>query len=285
MRAARLMVADRKNWDPYLAQVSMDSLRWVARRIKIRTLEIEIFSKINLPICFPSSPGAIDACNDPLLAKQFVIKKKKTHVQYFQTLQVGPDASRDLNVPPEMAVRPIRRNNLHDRETYYRLWSESGLLPVDISDKGRHPAIRWLMMRPWYGDFCPLLDLEENILFLELKGKPVGFIHWWPNLYKILNAYGKSALSGSENESRELIKKTGEAKIFKIAVSKKVGGKRKKALMEALLVRALQTMSGEFGIERCHISGICLDEQVLIGLLKELKAVVAQEVMLLTTNT
>jgi len=188
------MLIDRK-WDSFSVKVLIDSLRSLARKFGIYMAELEVYRKIRAPIFFPSSNSAVDNCNDPLI-NPILIQEGLKLAEVGRTFQIKKNLNlTSIEMPNKLEIRPIRINSSQDRQTYYRLWAESGLMPVSLSKK---QMANWISFRPWYGDVCPLLDIEENIFFAEMKGIPIAFVHWWPNMYKILSQNGRDYIYSSK---------------------------------------------------------------------------------------
>lgn len=269
LRASRPLIVNGEPF-PWAVQALVAGLREFGRDLGAKVVELEAYTDVRASIFFPSSPSAVDGCNDPALARALTALGLAPR-EVTRTFQVIPrSAAAEWGPSSDVVVRPALSGNSQDKETYYRLWAESGALPLC-------DTTRWLSLRPWYEDLSPMIGREEYILFAEVRGVPVGFIHWWPNLYKIVAQHGRAALFASINDVPTLTKDAGEGKIFKLAVSKRAG-KHKSAVSERLLLSALRLMSRRFGVRSCQVSGIQPGDAVLAGILERMGASMVHEV-------
>ena len=253
LRITRPLLVDNE-WDPLMVDVFLESIRLLARRLNILIAEIEIYSKVEAPIFFPSSNSAVDICNNPLL-NTFLIKKGLQSSSIIPTFQTNKETNLpDFSMPENLEIRPIYNNDFKDRQSYHRLWFESGYMPIYFTKKQKD---KWLDLRPWYGDVCAKLDYKDYIFIAELNGNPVGFVHWWPNLYRY---FLSNKDSGSDMEIKELIKSIGEAKVFKLAVSRQVEQVSEK-IKKALVYHAMKIMFSDYSIKRFQFSAIRKAEQ------------------------
>lgn len=285
LRAARPMLSRQGRWEPFTARNLLLALRLVVRAFGLNMVELEVYREVWGPVFFPSSPTAIDACNDPELFKALALRGPAS-ARVASTLELRLDevhgAERgESDLPQGVVVRPIRRRHPDDRLAYYRLWSESGVLPLNPT--GNAPRFgSWLELRPWYDDVSSLLSCEDFILFAEMNGLPVGFVHWWPNLYRIAERHGRGIMTVPASEAPALTREAGEARVFKLAISPKAGGNRG-PVARALLLRALRVMAGDYGVRRVQVS-VRPQDQGLALWLRGLGAETVHEIALLSVR-
>lgn len=289
LRVARPILRAHKTWESYTARNLLLATRLVAKTCGLSTVEIEAYRGVWGPIFFPSSPTAMDAANDPEFVKALGLRRG-VPAPVWTTVGVdlggGSDAAAAGGVldrlpdPPRgLTLRPMRRGHAEDRETYNRLWIESGVLP--LNPNARAPRFGgWQELRPWYDDVASLLGRENFVLLAEAGGTPVGFVHWWPNLYEIAARHGRAAAGLPAERARELTAEVGEAKVFKLAVLPKAGG-GKGSVGQALVAAALRVMAQDYGVHRAQVVARP-EDAALKDWLKGLGGKTVQEMAVLT---
>jgi len=289
LRASRPILRRGGEWGRGEARNLVLALKLVARAFKQNSVELEVFKGVWGPVFFPSSPTAVDACSDPTLFAALKLPPAaagKSHL----TLEVplgnwgdkaggGGPGPWEVEPPSGITVRPIRPGHVGDLAAYYRLWSESGGLPLNPT--GKAPRFGgWLDLRPWYSDVSSLLSHEAFILFAELKGEPIGLVHWWPNLYRLVARHGRGVMGAPASEAPGLTREAGEAKLFKLAISPKAGSNAG-VVAGALFSTALSLMSREFGVRTAHVS-LRPEDRPLERWLARLGGEAVQETVVLT---
>jgi hypothetical protein len=252
-------------WDRAMVSVLLNSIRTLKTEIGFSLAELEVYANIKTKIFFPSSETAVDSCNDPLLGA-LLAKEALKVVGKYKTVALREMSFGDISIRENgIKIRPINNSNRGDREAYYRLWAESDFFPLHLS---RQQKVAWIDARPWYSDFCSLLDFDDFILFAEIEDVPAGFIHWWPNLYSMMPAIKKERAYVSRAMLQSIINATGEAKFFKLAVSRKWRSNYE-IIIEALLKNALKIMKSRFNIGSVQVFYINNEKNLLADVLKE----------------
>ncbi len=277
LRVARIL-PNRKSWDGAAVLDVVVGIKALARSLRMSLIELEVCKSVWKPVYYPSSPTAINACNDPELAV-FLGREKVPFRDVLSTVEVpleaaglageaatgagvdGAPGRHGRSRPgPEITVRFIRQDDPADRDAYYRLWSESGDLPVSLAGSVRKAAPQvadWRALRPWYTDVSTLLSRDEYILLAEAGGQPVGFAHWWPNVYRIRAEHGPGGLHVPAEGVSALVRQTAEGKVFKLVVDKKAAS-AEPAVSEALLRETFRVMREDFGLRKAHVAGLRL---------------------------
>lgn len=273
LRAGRVLAIGGR-WERKEVECLLAGLRQLARYARALRVEFEAYREVHCPIFFPSSSCSIDVCNDPELC-QLLAREGIPPVDVSLTYQRVVDGPIAPDIPPHLVVRPARPRTQQDRETYYRLWKQS----CGLRAGGAPPADALTDLRPWYGDACFLLDRPEYIFFAEQRGTPVGFIHWWPNWYRIAGSQGRAvtlALATTDG-SLQVARQLGEARIFKLGVSRRAG-RDLVAVAKALLAAVLDVMRSEFGVRLCQVGGVRRGDAVMNSLLERLGFTLVHEV-------
>lgn len=256
LRVGRPIVL-RGMWDYTRAGLLVSAIRHLGKSLGAYVVELEIFSAVQGRIFFPSSSTAIDACNDPrlfdILSELGLVPLERESIYSWdgnkcvELGKVGGDAEEG-----DLTCRTLQNGSLDDRQTYNQIWLASGDFPVAFSQK-RGTSGSWLNQRPWYEDVSPWISQEDSVIFAEYQGETVGFVHWWPNLYRIFSELGRSLFTVSPREIGDLIRANGEAKIFKLAVAKSAG-KQRTRITEYLVQQVLHLLVERYGISNCQIS-------------------------------
>lgn len=255
LRVARPMVL-RGGWDRTRAGLLVSAVRHLGKSLGAYEVELEIFSEVKERVFFPSSSTAIDTCNDPQLFNVLtelglVPLEKETIYAWHRNDCVDSGKSKE-DFGGDWTWRTVRKGSADDRRTYEQIWLASGDLPVAYSQKGGTSG-SWLSQRPWYDDVSPWISQEDAIIFAEYRGEAVGFIHWWPNMYRVFSRLGRSFFTVSLDKVGDLIRENGEAKIFKLAVLKSVA-KQRTWVANCLVQQALYLMVERHGLSTCQIS-------------------------------
>ncbi len=284
LRVARPMLHALKAWEPYTARNLLLATRLVARAYGLGTVELEAFRGVWGPIFFPASPTAIDGGNDPGFVKALgPLVGAPAPVWTTVEVDLGGGGALDRlpDLPAGLTVRPGLPESPEDRDTYYRLWAESGVLPVNPN--ARAPRFGgWRELRPWYGDVASLLAGGDFILLAEQRGAPVGLAHWWPNLYGLTARHGRAVAGLPAERAAGLTREVGEAKVFKLAVSPKAGG-NKGPVGQALVAAAFRLMARDYGVCRAQVT-VRPEDGGLAGWLKGLGGETVQEMAVLTVR-
>lgn len=289
LRVARPILRTRREWDSSTARNLVSAVRLTARAYGLNTVELELYSEVWGPIFYPSSPTAIDACNDPRLplslgqrvdlASRPQVVLQLDPAQFISKGGSGGIQGAVPDSPADLAIRPLRGDVASDREAYLRLWVESGVLPAN--PEARAPKFGgWRELRPWYSDVSRLLSRDDFILLAEQSGTPVGLVHWWPNLYGLATRLGRTVVGEPPERAPELAREVGEAKAFKLAVSPKAGGAGG-PVGRALVAAALKRMAQDYGVVRAQVV-VPPEGAKLSAWLKGLGAEVVQKTIILS---
>lgn len=252
---------------PEEAAALLHELRDIACRAGARSIEVEAYREIRTPIFFPSGSSAVGAYNDagliPLLEDAGFRRAERRVCCGLTPGQFEPDAAGTV---PNLTFRPHDPRSGTDRERYYRLWTESGDCPYDLADNGlwRVNAFGW--PRAWYAELPPALSCAGTILFAERDGEPLGFVHWWPNVYPALRAGGRRALFPDDEGKGISPAINGEGKIFKLVVGRKAKAARER-IERALLFEGMRVMRDDFGLRTLQVGNIAGHREGLLSYL------------------
>ena len=266
---------------PEAAAALFHEVRDIADRAGARSVEVEAYREIRTPIFFPSGSSAVNAYNDtgmiPLLEDAgFRCSERRV------CCGLPPDQFEAETVEdgPILRFRPCDPGSGIDRELYYRLWTESGDCPYDLAHNGlwRVNAFGW--PRAWYAELPPALSCPGTILFAERDREPLGFVHWWPNVYPALLAGGRKALYPDEEEKKIPPGIIEEGKIFKLVVGRN-GERVRERIERALLLEGVRVMREEFGLRRFQVGNVAGDRDGLLSFLAVKGAGKVQEIWIM----
>ncbi len=281
LRVARILSLTG-SWDEKLSLALIHVLQGLGQGFRVRKIEIEVYETIDAEIFFPSSNCSIDVCNDPSLAqclRAVGLVPANTILTYGLSLDsIDYTEYQSTN----FSVRPIHSKSDIDRQEYYRLWADSGKLPFFCS-AGKSRITRWHEERPWYEDYSPINSNDKFVLFAELNGNAQGFVHWWPNNYRMAQKYGRNSIYSSREKIAALQKEIKEAKIFKLAIST-TNQKLRRLIERSLLHDAMSCMASNFNISQCQVSGITKKDESLLSTLEDLGGKKVHSILLFEVN-
>jgi hypothetical protein len=266
---------------PEAAAALLREIRDIADRAGARSIEVEAYREIRTPIFFPSGSSAVNAYNDagliPLLGDAGFQCFERRVCCGVSSCRFGPET---VEGHSSLRFRPYDPESGSDRELYYRLWTESGDCPYDLADNGlwRVNAFGW--PRAWYAELPPALSRPGTILFAERDGEPLGFVHWWPNVYPALRAGGRKALYPDEECVTLSPGIAEEGKIFKLVVGRN-GERVRERIERALLLEGVRVMREEFGIRRLQVGNVAGHRAGLLSFLAAQGAEKAQEIWIM----
>ncbi len=231
----------------------MQEIDEIGKRAGVHVIEAEVYKEIRSRIFFPSTNCAVNTYNLPewigfFENSGFVRSKRRFCFELDLEKFSGQD---DEGVS-------VRKWNPHDDEEkrlYYGLWASSGECPYALADLGFWYPNVFGWPRLWYSETPRLLNRGDYILFAERKGEPLGFIHWWPNLYPLLIRDGWKAIYENGNSFDQSLDRIGEGKIFKIIVGKQVR-EEKEMVRRVLISEAIKIMKEKFAFKKCQIGNV-----------------------------
>jgi hypothetical protein len=268
LRVTRLLLLpDKKREDEKLIFHLIKEIEELGRRAGVRAIEVEMYSQITSKIFFPSTTCVVNTYNT-LEWKQILINKGFTAHKATLCFELDVDDLADENLFEEIRVRKYRHEDEEDQHRYYNVWSLSDNSPYDFGHSGFWYRNVFGWPRAWYSEYPHFLNKDDYILFAEKNGEVHGFVHWWPNIYPLLIKGGRTALYMSREQVQEKLKQIDEAKIFKIAVSRKA--KKERDLIEkALICKAVELMKAKFGIRKCQIGNVPQERTPLKSVITE----------------
>jgi len=235
--------------------VLMNEIFLIARRARVMSVEFEIYGDIQSDIFFPSTDTVMNVYNSTEWVKYLQYYKLKIHsrkscfeldlskFKYQESFNNG------------VKIRNIHLKNEEDQKCYFDIWVESGLFPYAFRKTELWYPNVFGWPRLWYEELPYVLCNEDYILFAEIDGETVGFIHWWPNIYPIVRSKGIKSVYTTFPETDQLLDKINEGKIFRIAVSPKA--KIPKEKIEQELIRAsIKRMKEKYQFKKCQIGNI-----------------------------
>ncbi|HPJ93949.1 MAG TPA: hypothetical protein PLU81_06075 [Deltaproteobacteria bacterium] len=223
-------------------------------RAGVHAIEAEVYAQINSRIFFPSTSCAVNTYNT-LDWKQILEHNGFTLHRTTNCFEMNVDDLVMEHLVEGIRVREYRSEDEEDMRRYYKVWASSDDCLYDFGHYGFWYQNVFGWPRVWYSEYPHLLNKDEYILFAERNGETVGFIHWWPNIYPLLIKEGRKALYLSREEVVKKLEQIDEAKIFKIAVSRKAK-KDRDVIEKALICNAAELMKEKFGIRKCQIGNI-----------------------------
>jgi hypothetical protein len=231
----------------------MQEIGEIGKRAGVHIIEAELYAEIKSRIFFPSTNCAVNTYNPPewigfFENAGFICSERcncfELELDNFSQWDTGG-----------VSVRKCNLNDDEDKKLYYRLWTLSGECPYALADLGFWYPNVFGWPRLWYSETPRLLNREDYILFAERKREPLGFIHWWPNLYPLLIRDGWNAIYRNDNSFDQSLDRMEEGKIFKVIVGRKVG-EGKKMVRRALMSEAIKIMKEKFGFKKCQITNV-----------------------------
>lgn len=230
----------------------LDGITRVANLMNIDRIEVELYTEVKEPICFPSGSSYLDSWNAPDLPRLFTdngfIAKEKRFC-----------LACDLSERPFLRMKEVKTISAKDLQQYIRL-NHRGIHMIKHSRK---------ML------FGPKSLASRNMAFfsdprLTLMAETKGFLHkglrgvitWALNIYPYLQAFGvKAFYQDLDTIIRKSEIRTG--KIFNIIVDNNHFDTYRK-----LCRGALEQMKA-LGLSTCQIGGISESEGALLSFLRE----------------
>ncbi len=282
LRVARVLPAEPgRPLRPEAAAALLGEVRDIAARAGARAIEVEAYREIRGAIFFPSGTSAVNAYNDPALVPLLEgagyrrVARRLCVEAPSGTFDPGPgDGAATLR------FRDLEPAGGRDRALYYRLWTESGECPYDLVDNGLWYVNAFGWPRAWYEDLSPLLSLPGSILVAERDGEPVGFLHWWPNVYPLWAAGGRQALYLEGKEPHDLPGAVQGGKVFRLAVSRSAGRDRGR-IERAMVLEGVRVMREKFGLGKVQVGNIPGEREELLAFLAAHGAGQVQELCIL----
>jgi hypothetical protein len=247
-----LLIPSNKEIRKEALESLMQEIDEIGRRAGVHVIEAEVYKEIRSRIFFPSTNCAVNTYNLPewigFFENSGFVRKKRT---FCFELDLEKFSGRDDGT---VSVREWNPHDDREKRLYYGLWASSGECPYALADSGFWYTNVFGWPRLWYSETTRLLNRGDYILFAERKGEPLGFIHWWPNLYLLLAEGGWKAIFPNDT-SDEPLNKIEEGKIFRIVVGKKAQ-KDREMVEQVLFSEAIRIMREKFKLKKCQIGNI-----------------------------
>lgn len=221
--------------------------------VREKNLDAHLYDRITSSIFFPSTLKLAGVWNSLYVVPVF----EKFGFEQINKQFCYEGEVKDFGIEEDggISFRNINLEDPRDTSNYMKLWSLSRYCTA-IPYTTDYFKPKWMLP-------STLLFSGDYIIFLSVKGKEIGFVQWWPNLYRLFNSGNQYF---TPEEGIEATKSINEGKIFKVVVKKEYEGC---GYEEMLCKKAIQRMK-EQGFKRYQFGNISESDKVLKDVAKNL---------------
>lgn len=224
----------------------------IAKLMHVDLLELELYRRIGGEICFPSTLSYTNSYNAPEMVEFF--KRHGFQKRITEFVFILPTDIRSEKIDSTTNSYAFKRYGYSplERMKYWSLWFRSPYCLERIFP--RHDAV-WKLN---YG--LKAADDPRFIIFAWKNDNIIGFVHWFPNFYRINNSW--------RTKKSEWVFEQGirSGKIFKIIIDPAFDSKD---VRTALCLAAIKTMR-DCGITKIQIGNIYDNDKLMLKLIEEL---------------